>query len=553
MPTKRKIYLKEDVSDVLLPKFIFNALKTHSTSLGDNDAFPIVSDVPFDYKIIKEGYVNVVEKAKSFGIFGKGCDELETMLSNLLSECKKQETPIRDFLVRECEKMINNTFSIPKESIIMKYSLQDEITSDKPMRIFQEDMGNFKFEDAEDAEEFVKEVGKRRVIDSLIQGAASTLSEMMLNEFGREGQAYQLKDRYEKINAINGYLLYIKKEEISEKNPMQGGYVEVKLGMDGNKTTISAQGLIFPFLLREAVKGLFEVFSAHGLPQDKRRAQAIVRRSDFILAEPWDMRFGNVLYSKIFSNVEEYDLLPYMFVNLTSLDTENFNKFMKDVLSDSNSGEHAIDWLQSISIDDMEDDSSLEKEPSRDDSKGVLSDDIDNDSMVVEEGDYLTQDELNDMNVSEEEDLKCDPIQLADADVKDIFFEFENFNGMLYATILLGDCKFSKKDGISFMAEHKPRIGNNMFQLHISLDERLRRNGIATKLYQAFITKCGDIVSLYSNRVGTYAKGQGKEIPLDSSIDKIFKHLSTLPNVKVEKVFSNDGKELGVSAEYKAE
>lgn len=405
MPTRRKIYANDDNKDRLLPKFLYNALKTHSTSLGDNNAFPVIGDVPFDYKIIKDSYAVVVEKAKSLGIFGKDVDELESTLSRLVNDCKRQEEPIRDFLTKECENMINSTFSIPKETLIIEYTLQDEVKPNSPMRIHQEDMGSFRFEDAEDAEEFVKEVDKRRIVDSLIQGAASEFSNMMLEEFGSEGQVYALKDKYDKINAINEYLLYIKKEEISEKNPMQGGYVEVHLGTRGEKTTIKVQGIIFPFLLREAVRGLFEVFSSHGLPENKRRAQAIIRRADFILAEPWDMRFGGMLYSKIFSLVEERDVIPYMFMNLVSLDTENFNKFMKDVLSDSNSGEKAVNWLYSVSSEDMYDDSSLEKEPSDGDSRGVINDDSYSDEQVVSES-YLSPEELDRMVLTEEEDEK---------------------------------------------------------------------------------------------------------------------------------------------------
>ena len=46
----RKIYLKEDsiknvMTNRLLPKFIFNAVKKHETSLGDNSAFPIGGDI----------------------------------------------------------------------------------------------------------------------------------------------------------------------------------------------------------------------------------------------------------------------------------------------------------------------------------------------------------------------------------------------------------------------------------------------------------------------------------------------------------------------------
>ena len=51
------IYIKEEslidfATKRLLPKFLFNAVKNHMTSLGDNRAFPNGDVYPFDYVII---------------------------------------------------------------------------------------------------------------------------------------------------------------------------------------------------------------------------------------------------------------------------------------------------------------------------------------------------------------------------------------------------------------------------------------------------------------------------------------------------------------------
>ena len=42
-----------------LPKFLFDRIKEHNSSLGNNEAFPPEEDLPFDYKILKNRFNEV--------------------------------------------------------------------------------------------------------------------------------------------------------------------------------------------------------------------------------------------------------------------------------------------------------------------------------------------------------------------------------------------------------------------------------------------------------------------------------------------------------------
>ena len=150
---------------------------------------------------------------------------------------------------------------------------------------------------------------------------------------------------YRKIRIINDFLLFTKKEEMSDDKPMQGSYVETHLGIDDAKTTIKAQGIIFPLLFHEAIKGLFELFSAHGLPQDREKAQYIIRKADFVLAEPWDLRLGVGLWRMIFGGVEDTNMIPYMFTSFVKIPTDEFNLSVKEILSNTEKGNEIINTL----------------------------------------------------------------------------------------------------------------------------------------------------------------------------------------------------------------
>ena len=250
----KKIYLKEDtIANVLnkrlLPQFLFKSVKAHETSLGDNSMFPSGGDYPFDYTLLKVRFGEVCDAIEELGLESLDEDYLMSELSNSLKMCKDMETPIRDTLEKICENAVNRLFAIPEEMLNLKCKLVDKIKFKNAIRLKPESDDNitYTFDDVSDIELFDKSVEKRRFIDSLIQGAAYTYSKVLglyIEDIDRINR--DLIPLYMKITAINDYLLFTKKEEMSDAKPMQGSYVEVHLGGVGEKTTIKAQGIIFP-------------------------------------------------------------------------------------------------------------------------------------------------------------------------------------------------------------------------------------------------------------------------------------------------------------------
>lgn len=349
----KKIYINENsiesiVKSKLLPQFLFKMVKGHNTSLGDNDAFPTSGDYPFDYIILKQRFSDVCEAIEGLSLEALDEDYLMSELSSLVTECKRLETPIRDTLERICENAVNKLFAIPQESINMSFKLVDKIKFKSAIRMRPEsdESLDFSFKDIADIDLSNKAIGKRRFINALIQGASYTYSGiegLYIDDIDKVN--HELPRLYRKIRIINDYLLFIKKEEMSDDKPMQGSYVETHLGLDGSKTTIKAQGIIFPLLLQESIKGLFELFSSHGLPKDRGKAQYIVKKADFVLSEPWDLRLGVNLWRMIFGGVEDINMIPYMFTSFVKLPTDKFNECAKEILSKTEKGREIIQDL----------------------------------------------------------------------------------------------------------------------------------------------------------------------------------------------------------------
>jgi hypothetical protein len=190
---------------------------------------------------------------------------------------------------------------------------------------------------------------------------------------------------YREILDIDNYLLFIKKEEISEKKMSQTAYVEVRLGHGNERTNIKSQGLIFPYLLKETFRGYLELFSSHRLPKDNKKAMYIIRTADFMLAEPWDLRFGVPMWDLILKNCDKFSsrLIPYIFSDICALNTDEFYDIMKNLLARTGKGQEFLN----NEINNVKNEFDYELFKSRIQQKN-------NNNSILTDG-YMTEDDLD--------------------------------------------------------------------------------------------------------------------------------------------------------------
>lgn len=533
-----------------LPKFLFDKVKNHNTSLGNNEAFPPEEDYPFDYKMIKKRFEEVYNNLQYLEHPTTNIVGLKKQLSDLIKKVKKIEEPIKPYLIKICENYVNKQLQTPDETIILKCELVNELHPTNMMRLMPEesDARNFDFEDLTDFNNLNKVILKRRLINSLIQGIS-----YKCNEYGEESlnqQIIKLNGKlpllYKEISIINDYLLFVEEENITDDKPSQGACVEVLIGRNGEKTEINVQGLIFPYLIQETFRGFFELFASHGLPKDNNKANYIIKQSDFLLAEPWDLRFGVGLWNIISENINDIRLLPYFFTSICELPVDDFNEIMKEVFAQTKRGKEFITELTEESAEYVEINSFIDITNSKNADDAVLNDN------------YISSDELDDFILQEEgEETKndnADIIQkLLTCTVDDIDFNEEEYNlngitlprGMWILHVLVNGTEVPT-EYVYFRAEEMPKL--NSYQLHLNIDEKIRRNGIAFKLYQAFIKIFGSACSLFKNRASTFYDENGRPIPSDEAINKLWMKLSELPNIKLLNIVNFKKDVIGVKA-----
>ena len=123
-----------------------------------------------------------------------------------------------------------------------------------------------------DMEEFNLERSKRRFINSLIQGAAfkgGHMFNLVRNEINDINP--QLMDLYTTTQALmeHAYWIFPDMEGMAGGGGGQMGQSEVDEETD--PPTVKAKAVTFPLLVHELVKGVYEIFGTHGLPDDPKQ------------------------------------------------------------------------------------------------------------------------------------------------------------------------------------------------------------------------------------------------------------------------------------------
>lgn len=321
-----------------LPKDIMKALARNLTSLGDHPSFPPEEEYKFDSKITLERFQQVKDDVLSIeNLADYSVQGLSKAVNQMMLECQEIENANKEALEKLCFNIVVDLFAIPEDIINFSCTLTDSI-SPKSIRANVKPVStDMTFIDINHMNTLSDEVYKRRLIDALITGAAMNYSKIKKEYIG---DLYEMNPKlpklYRDIIKIMNYLMFVKNDiGISDEDKKQIGVVNVLIGNRTRRTEINAEGVIFPVLLMESIKGMMEAFAAHGLPKNKKEASYVMSKADFLAAEPWDMRMGPILWDCFEEAMQEKDtkMVPNIFVEIVSLPIDEFNNLMKEIFA----------------------------------------------------------------------------------------------------------------------------------------------------------------------------------------------------------------------------
>lgn len=331
---------------VELPKHIIKSLRTNRTSLGEHPAFPPEEEEKFIVNLVSDTFNEIVENTDIEDV-----TVLENELSTIIGQCRKIEKDNIQALEELSYKIITEMFDIPSDTLKMEGKIVNKIDTSTE-RLVPEKTEGFSFDDIEDMNYLSGEIYKRRMLNALVAGASMYYMNYIGNYIKEIFEINpDLPSLYKKMIDYNNLLLYISKDTLNTKETTDGGKVDVTISSKDEYPIIKAEGLLFPILFEETVKGILELAISHGLPNNVEKAKYVIGKADFKIAEVWDMRLGYALWKLIQDEISEcgYDIfeigINFFLMELSQMDTEEFNSTLKEIFARTKKGKRNIDEI----------------------------------------------------------------------------------------------------------------------------------------------------------------------------------------------------------------
>ncbi len=345
--SENRIVYDEDHPERMHPE-IEAQLRKREHSLGVHPIFPESDESHFEEKLLSKRFEELLKNYKRHhNVDMINPEDVKKNGMKIANDIMRIESPNKDVLISLAINMIREEFDITEDDVTIEASLTTKISLDNirnnPTPIAISDMD---FDNHDSITSANKEVYKRRFVNALIQGASKKCNHMF-HLLDKELMAvdYRLPDLYSKLMSLAdySYLIFDDKER-----KVAGGIVQVILPTNENeKPTIKVEAMTLPVLIHELVKGVMELLSIHGLPEDKQLRKYVLGKADFLAAETWDMRLGPVLWERFTQliDADNFNIKHHIFYELIKLPVDEFNKAMREIMANTREGKKIINDL----------------------------------------------------------------------------------------------------------------------------------------------------------------------------------------------------------------
>jgi ABC-type nitrate/sulfonate/bicarbonate transport system substrate-binding protein len=232
---------------------------------------------------------------------------------------------------------------------------RQKISVDEPEED-EETRAEFNLDVDQIAQELDSEANKRRFINMLIQGAAANKNHayaLVREELNRLDP--ELANLYGTVMSANEVLYWAAPEAtFTQVNPEDfptGGFETFEPDDESSAYVIRARAALFPVLVHEIVKGLYEFLSFNEDDPEETRKYAY-READTLNYEVDSLTIGPAIwrhFNNLMVRLNATDIIARVYRHLVTLPPEQFSALMKEILRESPRG---LQYLSKV-VDDI--------------------------------------------------------------------------------------------------------------------------------------------------------------------------------------------------------
>ena len=231
--------------------------------------------------------------------------------------------------------------------IVDQSQVQDVLEPDLPE---EEDIDDMNQEEEDQMMADIEaDLKKRRLINAITQGAstfsksAPYVQQEYIDIIGGEGTTDKYRDLMQAALDMIDYIVSSGMDKQMDAAGLESSSVgaeSVFYDFEKEKWIIKARAIVFPVLILEVVKGMYEIIGLFGFG-DLERGEKVVAKADKLTAEPKDIAYGQMIaknlqdvINKLESNVtpeERDDFLQ----DIYKLDNEEFIGLMSNIINNN--------------------------------------------------------------------------------------------------------------------------------------------------------------------------------------------------------------------------
>ena len=396
-------------------------INQRQTPYAENPMLPQDGDRDFIEMITSQRFKDSVDKVRRF--LGdttpiQGDNPMMGLMNSVmgsLRQIKQVEVQNKEYLENLAVDLVKKELGIPEGQLQFEVELvngpmgasegmqtqpeqpdEEEVEEAfKESEEHQEEMEDF----MDSMEKFNLEKAKRRMINSLVQGAAfkgGHMYTLVSDEINRLSP--NLLNLYGVTQSLMEHLywLYPDMEGMAGGGGGQMGQSESDPTTD--PPTIKAKAFTFPLLVHEIVKGIYSLYGDQGLPNDPVQRSMVVGAEDTLPAEVWDSRLGPIFWEKFRESwpdklyeEDQRHLQQYLFMKLSQLEAKDFVVLSKAIMADKPEAKEVINRM----VDEIVDILKKHEYESK-----MSDDDDDSDDYGNNDDDFDDLDDLDDIDLS---------------------------------------------------------------------------------------------------------------------------------------------------------
>ena len=203
-------------------------------------------------------------------------------------------------------------------------------------------------EENEMMDDIAADLKKRRLINAITQGgstfskSAHYVQQEYIDIVGGEGTSDKYRDLMQAALDMIDFMVGMASMNMdgSDLENSATGAESVFYDFEKEKWVIKARAIVFPVLILEIVKGMYEIIGLFGF-DDLERGEKVVSKVDKIKNEPEDIAYGQLITKNLFDiiNKLEADVTPEerddFLQDIYKLDNSEFIKLMTNVINNN--------------------------------------------------------------------------------------------------------------------------------------------------------------------------------------------------------------------------